>query len=255
MNIGWISEDGKSLATMRSRHEKAPRSLCRRPTSHEVAAARASNSCHGPRQDLHLSVPKGRQARLGAPTFCRPATTRTIPSQAKRPAIVYIHGSGYATSVLQQWGSYQELRFVFNNYLSQSRLRVLEMDYRGSTDYGRDWRSGVYLDMGGPDLEDVLGRSRISARSQEHRHGPRRNLGLELWRLYDRCRHVQSPETVFKAGAAFSGVYDWANYNAGYTDERLTTPAENPEAYQRSSPIHFSGRLQNHCLHAARHRR
>ena len=54
--------------------------------------------------------------------------------------------------------------------------------------------------------------------------------------------------TVFKAGAAFSGVYDWANYNANYTDERLTSPAENPEAYERSSPIHFSSQLQNHLL-------
>jgi dipeptidyl aminopeptidase/acylaminoacyl peptidase len=57
----------------------------------------------------------------------------------------------------------------------------------------------------------------------------------------------KSPST-FKAGAAFSGVYDWNNYNAGYTDERLTTPAENPEAYRRSSPITFSGQLQNHLL-------
>lgn len=53
---------------------------------------------------------------------------------------------------------------------------------------------------------------------------------------------------AFKAGAAFSGVYDWANYNAGYTEERLTTPAENPEAYLRSSPIHFSNQLQDHLL-------
>lgn len=54
--------------------------------------------------------------------------------------------------------------------------------------------------------------------------------------------------TTFRAGAAFSGVYNWANYNANYTDERLTTPAENPEAYERSSPIHFSNQLLNHLL-------
>jgi dipeptidyl aminopeptidase/acylaminoacyl peptidase len=57
----------------------------------------------------------------------------------------------------------------------------------------------------------------------------------------------RAPE-IFRAGAAFSGVYDWANYNAEYTGERLTTPAENPEAYHRSSPIHFSNQLQNHFL-------
>src|SRR5947209_10546420 len=30
--------------------------------------------------------------------------------------------------------------------------------------------------------------------------------------------------------------------------ERLTTPAENPEAYRRSSPINFSSQLQNRLL-------
>ncbi len=34
---------------------------------------------------------------------------------------------------------------------------VLDLDYRGSSGYGRDWRTGVYLHMGGPDLDDVLG--------------------------------------------------------------------------------------------------
>jgi dipeptidyl aminopeptidase/acylaminoacyl peptidase len=57
----------------------------------------------------------------------------------------------------------------------------------------------------------------------------------------------RNPAT-FQAGAAFSGVYDWANYNADYTGERLTTPAENPEAYRRSSPIDFSSQLRNHLL-------
>jgi dipeptidyl aminopeptidase/acylaminoacyl peptidase len=54
--------------------------------------------------------------------------------------------------------------------------------------------------------------------------------------------------TTFKAGAAFSGVYDWANYNADYTGERLTTPAENPEAYRRSSPVNFSNQVRNRLL-------
>jgi len=57
----------------------------------------------------------------------------------------------------------------------------------------------------------------------------------------------RAPAT-FKAGTAISGVYDWTNYNADYSGERLTTPAENPEAYRRSSPLYFSSQLQNHLL-------
>jgi dipeptidyl aminopeptidase/acylaminoacyl peptidase len=58
---------------------------------------------------------------------------------------------------LQQWGSYQELRYVFNAYLANSGYVVMDLDYRGSSGYGRNWRTCVYLHMGGPDLQDVLG--------------------------------------------------------------------------------------------------
>jgi dipeptidyl aminopeptidase/acylaminoacyl peptidase len=169
------------------------------------------------------------------------------PLGEHRPAVIYIHGAGYATSVLDQWGSYQELRFVFNNYLANQGFVVLEMDYRGSTNYGRDWRSGVYLNMGGPDLEDVLGGVEY-LRSLKNIDMDR--VGIWGWSyggFMTAMAMFRSPAT-FKAGAAFSGVYDWTNYNAAYTDQRLTAPAENPEAYQRSSPIHFSSRLQNHFL-------
>jgi dipeptidyl aminopeptidase/acylaminoacyl peptidase len=43
-------------------------------------------------------------------------------------------------------------------------------------------------------------------------------------------------------------VNDWENYNASYTSQRLTTPKENPEAFRKSSPIHYSQNLKNHLL-------
>ena len=121
------------------------------------------------------------------------------------------------------------------------------MDYRGSTNYGRDWRSGVYLHMGGPDLQDVLGGV---AYLRSLKNIDMQRIGIWGWSYggFMTSMAMFRAPTFFQAGAAFSGVYDWANYNAHYTDERLTTPAENPEAYGRSSPIHFSQQLQNHLL-------
>jgi dipeptidyl aminopeptidase/acylaminoacyl peptidase len=246
LSIGWMTEDGKFCATMHA-DTKNPFDLfvegqevtkSPQPVFYQLPWA-ASKFVHYPsRKDGKLV-----SARLLLPTGYNPDD----PSGKPRPAVVYIHGSGYATSVLEQWGSYQELRFVFNNYLANQGFVILEMDYRGSTNYGRDWRSGVYLNMGGPDLEDVLG-------GVEYLRGLKNidmnRVGIWGWSyggFMTAMAMFKSPAT-FQAGAAFSGVYDWANYNANYTDERLTSPAENPEAYQRSSPIHFSGRLKNHLL-------
>jgi len=163
------------------------------------------------------------------------------------PAVFFIHGAGIATSVLKQWGSYQEMRYVFNSYLANHGYVVMDLDYRGSTGYGRDWRSEVYLRLGGLDLDDVLG-------AVDYMEG----LGnidmdrLGIWGvsyggyMTDMAMFVE-PD-VFQAGSAWAAVNDWENYNDGYTRERLNTPAENPEAYRRSSPITFSRNLENHLL-------
>ena len=163
------------------------------------------------------------------------------------PAIVYVHGAGIATSVLQQWGSYNELRYVYNTFLANKGYVVLDLDYRGSTGYGRDWRSDVYLHLGGKDLEDVLGAVdylKTLGNIDTNRLGI---WGVSYGGFMTNMAMFLAPGT-FKAGSSWAAVNDWENYNAGYTGQRLNSPASNPEAYRRSSPIHFSNQLQDRLL-------
>ncbi|MBM3773755.1 MAG: S9 family peptidase [Acidobacteria bacterium] len=168
-------------------------------------------------------------------------------SQAPRPAVFFIHGAGYATSVLKQWGSYMDVRFVFNCHLANQGYVVMDLDYRGSSGYGRDWRTGVYLHMGGPDLADVLGAVDYL--------GGLGNIDLRrigIWGssyggFLTNMTMFLAPE-AFRAGVSWAAVNDWENYNAFYTEQRLTKPQQNPEAYRRSSPIYFSGGLKNPLL-------
>jgi dipeptidyl aminopeptidase/acylaminoacyl peptidase len=242
LNIGWVSEDGKEQAFLEA-DSKNPLDLYVEgqqitksplPEFYQLPWAETKYLTYQSRAD-HKPV----SARLLLPP--------NFDATKSYPAVIYIHGSGYATSVLKQWGSYQDLRYAFNCYLTSRGYVILEMDYRGSTGYGRDWRSGVYLNMGGPDLDDVLGGvDYLRSMKNIDMH----KIGIWGWSyggFMTAAAMFKAPD-VFKAGAAFSGVYDWNNYNAGYTDERLTTPAENPEAYRRSSPINFSNQLQGHLL-------
>ena len=246
LNVGWVSADGERRAIL----EADPKN----PLDLYVDGERLTVSPLPEFYKLpwaatrYLSYPSPKDGKpVAARLLLPPGYNPEDHVQTPRPAILYIHGSGYATSVLKQWGSYQDLRFVFNNYLASRGYVILEMDYRGSTGYGRDWRSGVYLNMAGPDLEDVLG-------GVEYLRGLKNidmsKLGIWGWSYggFMTSAAMFKAPALFKAGAAFSGVYDWQNYNAGYTDERLTSPAENPEAFRRSSPINFSGQLQNHLL-------
>jgi dipeptidyl aminopeptidase/acylaminoacyl peptidase len=246
LHIGCVSRDGKAQAILQADMQN--------PFDLYVNGERVTTS---PLPEFYkLAWPAARFVTYPSLKDHQPVAARMLlppgydpgnPNQAPRPAVVYIHGSGIATSVLKQWGSYQEMRFAFNSYLAHQGYVVLEMDYRGSSDYGRDWRTDVYLDMGGPDLQDVLGGVEY-LRSLKNIDMAR--VGIWGWSyggFMTAMAMFRAPQT-FRAGAAFSGVYDWRNYNAEYTEERLTTPSENPEAYARSSPIHFSSQLQNHLL-------
>ena len=163
------------------------------------------------------------------------------------PCVFFIHGAGYATSVLEQWGSYNELRYVYNAYLASRGYVVMDLDYRGSSGYGRDWRTGVYLHMGGKDLEDVLGAVDYL--------GTLGNIDMKrlgIWGVsyggFMTNMALFLQPGVFRAGSSWAAVNDWENYNAYYTTQRLNTPQTSPEAYRRSSPIHFSSNLKDKLL-------
>jgi dipeptidyl aminopeptidase/acylaminoacyl peptidase len=246
LNCGLVSEDGKYIAWMRAD--------LKNPFDLYVGDRRVTQS---PRPEFHryqwpetrfVSFPSRRDGRMVSAKMLLPPgylpEDRTAPP---RPAVFFIHGAGYATSVLKQWGSYHEVRFTYNCYLANKGYVIMDLDYRGSSGYGRDWRTGVYLHMGGPDLDDVLGAVDY-LRSLGNVDMRRLGIwGVSYGGFMTNMAMFLAPDT-FRAGSSWAAVNDWENYNSYYTTQRLNTPERNPEAYRRSSPIQFSGMLKNHLL-------
>jgi dipeptidyl aminopeptidase/acylaminoacyl peptidase len=246
INIGAVSEDGQYTAMLHADLDH--------PLDLHVNGRRVTTS---PRPEFaqyrwpdtrFVSFPsRGDHKSVAAKVLLPPGYRLENRNQKPWPAVFFIHGSGYATSVLKQWGSYVDQRYVFNCYLANKGYVVLDLDYRGSSGYGREWRTGVYLHMGGPDFEDVLGGVdylRGLGNIDMRRIGI---WGVSYGGFMTDMAMFLSPDT-FRAGAGWAAVNDWENYNAFYTEQRLTKPQQNPEAYRRSSPIYFSGRLKNPLL-------
>ena len=53
---------------------------------------------------------------------------------------------------------------------------------------------------------------------------------------------------VVTAGIARASVTDYAHYSDGWTSRILGVPHEDPEAYERSSPIYYADGLRDHLL-------
>src|SRR5262249_47017854 len=81
--------------------------------------------------------------------FYKPAN---FDKSTKHPAVLFVHGAGYTQNVHEQFPYYFREQ-MFHNMLLQHGYVVLDMDYRASEGYGRDWRDAIYRQMGHPELE------------------------------------------------------------------------------------------------------
>ena len=165
---------------------------------------------------------------------------------ASRPAVLFVHGAGYLQDVsLQETYYFREQ--MFHNLLVQQGYVVLDMDYRGSAGYGRDWRTAIYRNMGHPELEDLLdGKAWLV---KHHGVDPKRVgiYGGSYGGFMTEMALLRAPGE-FAAGAALRPVSDWTSYNHEYTSNILNDPQLDPEAYKTSSPIEYAANLSDPLL-------
>ena len=167
----------------------------------------------------------------------------------KYPAVFFIHGAGYLQNTINGWNNYYR-EFMFNQMLTQKGYVVLDIDYRGSAGYGRDWRTDVHDFLGGKDYEDHLDAIDFAVKNYAV---DAKNVGVyggSYGGFMAGMLITRAPEKV-AAAAALRPVFDWKNYFASspvYTLERLGFPDKNPEAYKRSSPIAYAENLQKPLL-------
>ena len=192
-------------------------------------------------RDPKLVTFKAQDGALVPARLCTPD-----PSKKNGAAVIFVHGAGYLQNVQKWWSSYFR-EYFFHNLLTDLGYTVLDIDYRGSAGYGRDWRTGIYRHMGGKDLSDQVDGAKFLIQQQGVEAGRVGIYGgsyggfITLMALFN---HGE----LFTSGAALRSVTDWAHYNHGYTANILNTPEEDPIAYRRSSPIYFAEGLKGNLL-------
>lgn len=161
-------------------------------------------------------------------------------------AVIFVHGAGYLQNI-DYWWSYYFREMMFNNLLADKGYTVMDIDYRGSAGYGRDWRTGIYRYMGGKDLDDEVDAARYLVNNFDIDSTRIGMYGGSYGGFITLMALFTQPD-VFKAGAALRPVTDWAHYDHEYTSAILNEPFTDSIAYARSSPINFAGDLKNYLL-------
>lgn len=173
----------------------------------------------------------------------RPSDLGAAPNGA---AVIFVHGAGYLHNVHRWWSSYYR-EYMFHHLLAARGFVVLDLDYRGSAGYGRDWRTAIYRHMGGRDLLDQVDASHWLTQTEGI---PADRIGIYggSYGGFITLMALFTEGGSFGAGAALRSVTDWAHYNHGYTARILNQPQDDSLAFRRSSPIFFAEGLKDPLL-------
>ncbi len=163
------------------------------------------------------------------------------------PAVIFVHGAGYLQNVHHQWAGGYAREYMFHHLLMERGFLAIDIDYRGSAGYGRDWRTAIYRHMGGKDLDDHVDAAKWLVAQQGV--DPKR-IGIYggSYGGFITLMAMFTQPDVFAAGAALRPVTDWASYNHPYTSNILNVPQKDTEAYRLSSPIYFAQGLKGALL-------
>jgi dipeptidyl aminopeptidase/acylaminoacyl peptidase len=178
---------------------------------------------------------------------------KNLDRTKKHPAIVWIHGDG----VNQGYDGWHVQRnyavyYSFHQYLLQKGYVVIAPDYRGSIGYGRGWREGVYMDVGGKDAKDAW-MAALHLKTLGYVDTERVGVwGLSYGGFFTLIAMTDQPK-LFRAGVDVAGVADYAMYyedpyHGGWTTSRIGTPEQNPKVYAQASPLSHVDRLERPLL-------
>jgi dipeptidyl aminopeptidase/acylaminoacyl peptidase len=194
----------------------------------------------------YLSVPQAiefpTENNLTAHAFFYPPTSPdyTGPSDEKPPLLVISHGgpTGATTTTL---------KFTIQYWTSRG-IAVLDVNYGGSTGYGRAYRERLNGQWGVVDVDDcVNGALFLVERGQAD--GDRLIIRGGSAGGYTTLAALTFRD-VFKAGASYYGISDLEaleqdchKFESRYNSSLIGRYPERRDLYQARSPIHFTERL------------
>ena len=149
-----VSPDESMLAIVRSASNKPPELYLaeNKPgaEARKITTSPTEEFFHHSWIDPPIVKIKARDGAMVPARIYKPANYRR-----GGPAVLFVHGAGYLQNVHKWWSSYSR-EYMFHHLLMERGFLVLDVDYRGSAGYGRDWRTAIYRHMGGKDLTDYV---------------------------------------------------------------------------------------------------
>ncbi len=160
------------------------------------------------------------------------------------PLLHYVYGGPHSQLVRNSWlgGAQAWLYFMAGKGFVVSRL-----DGHGTNNRGIEFSQKIHRQMGVLETRDQL--HAIEHVKKIASIDPAR-IGVHGWSYggYMTLNLMLRAPEVFACGVSGAPVTDWAQYETGYTERYMDTPAENPEGYADSSMLPRAAALKGRLL-------
>jgi dipeptidyl-peptidase 4 len=160
----------------------------------------------------------------------------------KYPVVFAIYGGPGSQGVYNQFSI-----SGWNQWLAQNGYLVVDVNNRGTNNYGRDFMKVVYKQLGKYEAHDFAETAK-HLRTLPYVDDEKIAIMGGSYGGYSTMYSMEMYPDVFSVGIANSGVADWRLYDTIYTERYMSTLEDNESGYAQSSVVENAPKLRGKLL-------
>jgi dipeptidyl-peptidase 4 len=170
----------------------------------------------------------------------RPAN---FDSSKKYPVLFCNYGGPGSQEVLNRYGSVS----MWHQLLAQKGVIIVSIDNTGTGNRGEAFKKKTYLQLGKYEIEDQIAAAKWMG---QFPYVDKNHIGHWGWSFggFMSALAITKGADVFSAAVAVAPVTNWRFYDNIYTERYMRTPQENPDGYDKNSPIFFTDKIKGKFL-------
>jgi dipeptidyl-peptidase-4 len=162
----------------------------------------------------------------------------------KYPVLIYVYGGPGHQTVNNSWANSD---YWWLQLLAQQGIISVSINNRGSGAQGEVFKKMTYLQLGKYETEDMITLAKYMAK-QPYVDGSR--IGIYGWSYggFMAANGITKGADVISTAVSVAPVTNWRYYDNVYTERFIRTPQENPDGYDKNSPVHNTKLIKGNYL-------
>jgi len=165
-------------------------------------------------------------------------------STKRYPVLMYVYGGPGAQTVNNAWNW---SNYFWFQMLAEKGIVVVSVDNRGTGARGQLFKKMTYLQLGKYEIADQIESAKILGR---YKYIDSTRIAMFGWSYggFMSTLAITKGADVFNSAIAVAPVTNWRYYDNIYTERYMRKPQDNPDGYDKNSPVNFTDNIKGNYL-------